>query len=512
MANFQCPLIRMIASRLRTATFPAMMTQTSKRSGPTASFLTLVLFTAVAQTSATCLAASAEWPAFRGPNCAGVAPDTHPPTQLGPTNLAAWTIEVPFSPSSPIVTGNRILLTTYTDGELQTRAYSRADGHLLWKAGVKPPSLEVFHRTDNSPAAPTPVTDGKVVVSYFGSFGLVAYDLDGKELWRHTLPVAVSGGSYGTGTSPMIRGNRVILLRDEDTGSSLIALNLADGSTAWTTPRPNATGSFGSPTIWNNDGTDEIVASGSLNLKGYDAATGSERWVVTGLTGFTCTTPVVGDGMLYFGAWSPGGAEAPFPTWESFSEQNDKNHDGVVDVDELDPASRDYMRGLDVNHDGKITREDMENIKKHLGMAKNQLVAVRPGGKGDITASHVAWSVTRGLPYVPSPLYLDGRIYLVKDGGMISSFDAKTGTAFYLQERLDAAGSYYSSPVAGDGRIYFVSLPGRLTVVKAGGDKPEVLHHADFGERILATPALAGNDLYLRTENHLYAFSSAPGR
>jgi len=134
------------------------------------------------------------------------------------------------------------------------------------------------------------------------------------------------------------------------------------------------------------------------------------------------------------------------------------------------------------------------------------MVAVKPGGRGDISQSHVAWKFNRGLPYVASPLFYDGRIYLIKTGGMLSSFDAKTGQPFYTQERLDAPGSYYSSPVAGGGRIYLASLSGKVTVVKAGGDKPEILHQAEFGERILASPALVGDNFYLRTQSTLYAF------
>jgi outer membrane protein assembly factor BamB len=118
----------------------------------------------------------------------------------------------------------------------------------------------------------------------------------------------------------------------------------------------------------------------------------------------------------------------------------------------------------------------------------------------------VAWKATRGLPYVASPLFYDGRIYLIKNGGMLSSFEAKSGKPFYTQERLEAAGNYYSSPVAADGRIYIASVPGKLTVVKAGGEKPEILHQAQFGERIFATPALAGDKLFLRTQSTLYAF------
>jgi outer membrane protein assembly factor BamB len=113
---------------------------------------------------------------------------------------------------------------------------------------------------------------------------------------------------------------------------------------------------------------------------------------------------------------------------------------------------------------------------------------------------------------VASPLFYDGRLYLIRDGGLISSFEARTGKPYYTQERLNALGSYYASPVAADGRIYLASLPGKLTVLKAGGDQPEVLHQADFGDRIFASPALVGDKLYLRTQTNLYAFSREPVR
>jgi outer membrane protein assembly factor BamB len=141
-----------------------------------------------------------------------------------------------------------------------------------------------------------------------------------------------------------------------------------------------------------------------------------------------------------------------------------------------------------------------------MAKGKNVLVAVKPGGKGELTESQVAWKQTRGLPYVPSPLYYRGRVYLIRDGGLMSSFDARTGQPHFQQERIDAIGSYYASPVAADGHIYVASVNGRVTVVAAGGEMPKILHHADFGERISATPALAGNTLYLRTASALFAF------
>src|SRR5438552_18727814 len=143
---------------------------------------------------------------------------------------------------------------------------------------------------------------------------------------------------------------------------------------------------------------------------------------------------------------------------------------------------REYIRGLDSDRDGRITKSDWDKMQDRLAKSQNLLVAVRPGGRGDITETHIAWKATRGLPYVPSPLFYEGRVYLIKDGGMLSSFDAKTGKPYYLQERIGAEGSYYASPVAAAGRIYLASLTGKVTVVRAGGDKPEVVNQADFGD------------------------------
>ena len=146
-------------------------------------------------------------------------------------------------------------------------------------------------------------------------------------------------------------------------------------------------------------------------------------------------------------------------------------------------------------------------MKAQMAKGENVMIALKPGGHGELTTNNLAWKQTVGLPYVPSPLFYEGRVYLVRDGGMVSSFDAKTGNPYYEKERLDAAGNYYASPVAADGRIYFISLNGRVSVVAAGGGQPKILGHADFGERICATPALVGKTLYMRTASALFAFA-----
>lgn len=451
------------------------------------------------------------WPQFRGPNGSGIGEGARPPARFGPGTNQTWKVPVPWSASSPIVWNDRIFLTTFEDGQLQTRAHDRASGRLLWTRGVKPGKLEAFHRTDGSPAASSPATDGRRVVSYFGSFGLLCHDLDGKELWRMPLPVALSGGSYGTGTSPVIMGDAVILNRDQDLGSSLLAVDLATGRKRWETPRPDALGSHGTPVFWQNGDHAEVVHPGSVTLKGYDLATGAERWQVPGVAAFACTTPVVAHGTLYFAAWAPGKVDSSLPfDWPSYSKAFDKNGDGKVDPQDFDPVSWDFMRGIDADRDGSITEADLAHFRGKAAKAENVLLAVRAGGTRDISQTHVPWKFGRGLPYVPSALHWDGRIYLVKDGGLMTSVDAGTGKPFYAQERLGSEGGFYASPVAADGRIFVASLKGRLSVVRAGGEKPEVLHEADFGERIFATPALVGTSVYVRTEKHLYAFGPTP--
>src|ERR1043166_9107802 len=211
--------------------------------------------------------ATPAWPAFRGPNSSGVAMDAKPPIHIGPTNSVLWKTQVPWSPSSPCILGDQLFLTTFADNELQIRCYHRKDGQLAWSRGLKPEKLEMFHSSESSPAASTPATDGQRVVSYFGSFGLICYDLKGKELWRHELPVALSLGGYGTATSPVIAGDLVVVCLDRDDASSLLAVGLRTGKKVWEAPRPDSYGSFGTPITWKNSDVEEVVVPGSLRLK-----------------------------------------------------------------------------------------------------------------------------------------------------------------------------------------------------------------------------------------------------
>jgi outer membrane protein assembly factor BamB len=449
------------------------------------------------------------WPQFRGPNAAGISESAKPPLEFAPGTNQVWKTAVPPGASSPCVWQDWIFLTAFEDGRLETLCYKRSDGALQWKRDAHAGSIEEFHPQEGSPAASTPATDGKRVVSYFGSCGLICYDVEGKELWRDALPVAQTLGGFGTGTSPVLAEGLVIVNRDQAKGCSLLAVDLETGKKVWEAQRPDVTQSFGTPVFWKDGGADEIVMSGSFKLKGYDLKTGAERWTLGGMPSFTCTTPVLGDGLLFFAGWAPGKDPGSLPSWEDMAKAADKNNDGIITAEEAKAVGMGaFFRALDVNGEGKITAKNFEVMKAQMAKGENVLIALKSGGDGELSADKVVWKQASGLPYVPSPLFYRGRVYLVRDGGMASCFDAKTGTPYYQKERLDAEGSYYASPVAADGRIYFVSLNGRVSVVAAGGEKPEVLRHVDFHERISATPALVEKTLYLRTASAMFAFAS----
>jgi outer membrane protein assembly factor BamB len=449
------------------------------------------------------------WPQFRGPAGLGIADDEKPPTYFGAESNVVWQVELAPGASSPCIWGNRIFLTTFTDGKLATVCVDRLSGRVLWQRNAPAEKIEPFHPTEGSPASATPVADGDRVIVYFGSCGLLAYDFEGKELWRLSMPVPQQVGDFGSGTSPVRAGELVLLNRDQVMGSELLAVEAATGKLRWKANRPEFKSSFGTPALWSDGKNQEVVLPGSLQLVSYDLATGTERWRVHGVPSAACTTPVVSDGMLFFAGWSPGKSDMPMPDWSAMVAEQDKDHDGMISLEEANPIVKTLMSTLDANHDQHLSKEEWEGFVAALAKGDNVAFALRPGGHGDISDTHVAWKYKRGLPYVPSPLVYHGSMYFVRDGGMVTCLKAATGEPIYEQERLEAPGSYYSSPVAANGVIYTCSMSGTVSVFRAG-DKLEVLARNEFKERIPATPAIVENTLYLRTAKHLYAFRSRP--
>ena len=452
------------------------------------------------------LQAQPNWPQFRGPSGAGIAAEGKPPIHFGSATNLLWKTELPPGNSSPCIWGDRIVLTTFTEGKLETLCLDRRDGKAIWRQSSPAEKAEPTHRLGN-PATPTPATDGERVYVYFGSFGLLAYDFAGKEIWRKQLAPPVV--EFGTSASPVLAGDLVILSCDQDLGSYLIAVDRATGKTVWKTDRAEFRRSFATPFVWRHGGDEELIVPGSLWLKSYNLKDGTERWTVRGTSRVACSSPAAGGEMLFSASWNVGGDESDritMPSFDEFAAEHDTNKDGVLSRDEI-PAGpiRDRFSQIDLNKDGVATPEEWKNMAEMFAKAGNALLAIRPGGRGDITTTHVAWKSTRSLPYVSSPLFYEGRVYTMKNGGLASCYDAKTGKVFYQDERVGAPGDYYSSAVAAAGNIYVASQNGVVVVLRAG-EQFEVLARNELGEQIMATPAIVDGKIYLRTEKQFFAF------
>jgi outer membrane protein assembly factor BamB len=451
------------------------------------------------------------WPRFRGPNGSGVADEQAPPIRLGPETNVKWKVNVPGGLSSPIVAGANVVLTAFENGKLCTIAYQRADGKEAWRREAPATQIEKYMKVEGSPAVSTPVTDGRKIVSYFGSCGLFCYDLDGKELWRFPMPTAATFTDNGSGVSPILADGLVVLVRDEAKGSRIVALSLADGSLRWEKPR-QSTNAYCTPVVWETPEGKQVVAAGHGRMVGYDLATGEEKWFVDGVAASPCPSPVVADGTLFFAGWSAGGPDDkhPMPTFDALLKDADADKDGALSKVEFQKtAFKDDFDSLDFNKDGKITRDEWDLLLKSIYDGKSRALAVSPGGTGDISRSHLIWQKTKGLPSISTAIVYRGQMVMVKNGGLVTAYDAKTGSEVYTQERVAAAGRYYASPVAANGNIYFTSLEeGVVTVLKAGTAKPErLVKNPRLGERVAATPAIADDTIYLRTASKLYAFA-----
>jgi outer membrane protein assembly factor BamB len=452
------------------------------------------------------------WPQFHGPHGAGVAEGQNPPVELGPDKNVKWKVAVPSGSSSPIIAGDNVVVTALENGKLFTIAYRRGDGAEAWRVEAPAKQLEPYHKLEGSPAASTPATDGERIVSYFGSCGVFCYDLAGKELWRHELPTVATIGEFGTGVSPILVENTVIVVREEIKEPKIIALDASSGELKWEKKRQSVS-AFATPVAWDTPDGKQVVVAGFGKMIGYDLKTGDEKWYLEGMPAACCSSPLVSDGLLYFAGWSPGGPDDKdfqMPKFDDLLKAGDTDGDGVLTKAEAEKTPlKDFFDSNDLNKDGKYTREEADMLAKFLASGQNSAFAVKPGGSGDVSTSHLLWKQTRGLPYVTSGLVYRGQMILLKDGGIVTSYDAASGKELY-SARAAAAGKYYASPVAAAGRIYVVSLEdGTVTVLKAGTEKTEVLaKNPPLGERVAATPAIAGNVLYVRTAGHLYAFDA----
>ena len=393
-------------------------------------------------------AGECDWPEFRGPTGQGLAPASSLPLEWSPSRNVTWRVAIPGKGwSSPIVCGGKIFLTTAqpADGDggeqgsqsLRVLRVDASSGALDWNVEVFRHEGARIH-TKNSHASPTPISDGERVYVHYGTHGTAALDLDGRILWtnRELRYEPV----HGSGGSPALAGRAIVVLCDGADRQFVAALDRETGKVIWRQDRPwkpNKGFSFSTPLLIEVGGRKELVSPGSEGVVAYDPENGNEIWRVHYDGGYSVVPrPVHGQGLVF------------------------------VCTGYEDPA----------------------------------LLAIRTGGRGDVTKTHIAWRRDRGVPHNPSPLLVGDLLTIVSDRGVATCLDARTGKEHW-QRRL--GGSMSASPLAAPGRIYFPSEEGETIVLRDEG-RGEELARNDLGERTLASPAVVGSAIFIRTEKHLF--------
>src|SRR5271157_2808121 len=425
------------------------------------------------------LATAADWPQFRGPSASGVGTGSKPPIHWDATKgtNVVWKAEIPgLAISSPIVWGDRVYVTTAISSDptqtIRTGLYGDTDsnndrsshqwkvmaldkltGKVLWQQTAHEGVPKTKRHPKSSQASPSPVTNGSVVVAYFGSEGLYAYSSDGKLLWQKDLGIQNAGwffdpdSEWGVGSSPVLYKNSVIVLCDRQKDSFIAAFDLKDGKELWRTARAELP-TWGTPAVVEGKGRTEVVTNGSKAIRGYDADTGKELWTLSPNSEVVCTTPVTGHGLIFVTAGYP-------------------------------PIQPIYA--IKIGSTGNLTL---------------------PEGKESSDA--IAWSKQRGGVYLPSPIVYGDQLYTLNNNGILTAYDALTGNRVY-QQRIEGD-SFVASPVAAAGNLYLASEDGDVFVVKAGAQFGLVAKNP-IGEPVLATPAWADDLLIVRGAKHLFAIA-----
>ena len=427
------------------------------------------------------------------------------PGDLSDGQTLVWKADLPAGHSTPCVTADQIFVSVFEKQQLATVALDRHTGRRLWEKVTQVESIESTHGT-GSPASSSPASDGERVYVFFGSYGLVCYDLDGHLLWEKRL--GPFHDDFGAASSPILVGDKVILNEDHDSGSFLIAIHKLSGRTVWRTPRPGHTRSYSTPVVWQSEGREAVLVAGALQLTAYDAQKGQRLWWINGLARIVNPTPVLGRERVFVASWSPGGdttSRISMEDWSTANSQWDKDGDRILTGEELPEGDvKGRLSIIDLDQDGGINQLEWEKYGRVFELARNSISAFRPGGQGDLTGSNTLWSYLRGIPYVTSPVLYRQVVYMVKNGGIVTSLDAESGKLL-KQGRVTGLGNYFASPVAGDGKVFLASERGVITVLKAGSEW-EILSSHDLGERIMASPVIAAGRIYVRTEESLYSF------
>lgn len=388
---------------------------------------------------------SSEWKQFRGPNGQGHAVAVGLPTEFNDTTNVTWKTAIPGKGwSSPVVLGNQVWMTTALEEGKSLRAIcvDFKSGRILHDVEVFAPAKPVGINDKNSHASPSPVIEPGRVYVHYGAMGTACLSTETAEIlwWNNELVV---DHKEGPGSSPILFEDRLIVNCDGQDYQYVAALDTKDGHIAWKTkrsapmrPQPDLKKAYGTPILIDVAGQPQVISTGADQVEAYNPRTGEELWRV--------------------------------------------RYEGFSNV--------------------PLPLVDASNLYICTGFMKPQLWNIRADGKGDVTGSHVDWKFTKQVPANPSPILVDGLIYMVSDKGVLTVVDSKNGQQV-AQQRL--GGNFFASPILADGKLYFCSEEGKVTII-APSSKLEAIAVNDFPSGIMSTIAVVDNAIVLRTEMHLY--------
>jgi len=432
------------------------------------------------------------WPRFRGPNGSGVSESKDLPVEFGPTKNLAWRTAVPAGHSSPVIWENRVFLTGYEETRCIVVCLDLKTGKRVWERTVEATRVERESKP-NDAASSTPAVDTTGIYALFSGFGLAAFSRDGQERWRRPLDPFTP--PHGMASSPVLAAGAVVAVADQVSDSYIAAFEAATGKQKWKTPRPNLVGGYATPVLQGSD----ILTSGPMEIVAYAADTGARRWSIPKMGVMPVASPIcVGDRFYAY--------NDAVPPYEQLAGQlkADRDGDGKISPDEFpDPSFKEAVRAIDRvygNGDGAVDKEEWDGALK-LMRTMNSFVAVDIDG----AQSKERWRTTKLLTDAASPLLYRGLLYLVKNGGLLSTVDPESGEILRQDRISGLEGNIFASPLAADEKLFILNESGKLAVLQPGRDW-RVLAVNDLGANCYATPAIADGVIVVRSERDLWAF------
>jgi outer membrane protein assembly factor BamB len=429
--------------------------------------MALLRLTILLLLSSALFAADDDWPQWRGPNNDGMA-RSDAPLEWSDTRNVAWRVPIPGRGfSSPVIWGEKIFLTTAVPTEASAAptqsqrpgagpgggvgagrehkflvlCLNRLSGKVLWeRVATVATPHEGYHGRYGSFASNSPVTDGKHIYAFFGSRGMYCYDLDGKLVWEKRFPPMHMRLQFGEGVAPVVDEDMLYLKFDQEQGSYMLALDKRSGKEIWRVERDEVS-SWSPPLVVTDNARRQVVVSASTSVRSYDPKTGKLIWECAGLGTNVIPAPVTAGDIVYVMS----------------------------------------------------------------GHRSPNLLAIRLGREGNLTGTKsIAWTNDRGNSYTASPVLHDNKLYFVTDSGILSCLNAITGEAHYRQQRLPEPYNFKASPVGANGKLYLATEEGDVVVVKMGEQYEVLATNTLSDQTFIASPAIAGGSLYLRSQDALY--------